>query len=130
MVMFNTRMRPEIIQSFWAAIQAGGLISTVAKGVGTYRVKGRRWIQPRAGSGPIVAVSWWAGGRSSPKFLRAVAHPRPTRYRERGCRFGLRSGASAHRSAIGHCARCYVLPVDQSRQPRPERAFADGHTLG
>src|SRR5450755_474070 len=44
MVMFNTRMRPEVIQPFWAALQAGGFISAAAEGVGTYRVKGRRWI--------------------------------------------------------------------------------------
>jgi hypothetical protein len=42
MVMFNTRMRPEIIQPFLAALQAGGFISAAAEGVGTYRVKGRR----------------------------------------------------------------------------------------
>ena len=27
MVMFNTRMRPKVIQPFWAALQAGGFIS-------------------------------------------------------------------------------------------------------
>ena len=49
MVMFNTRMRPGVIQPFWAASQAGEFISAAAEGVGTYRVKGRRWIL--AGSG-------------------------------------------------------------------------------
>ena len=52
MVMFNTRMRPEVIQPFWAALQAGGFISTAAEGVGTYRVKGRRWILAESGIRP------------------------------------------------------------------------------
>jgi hypothetical protein len=62
MVMFNTRMRPEIIQPFWAALQAGGFISAAAEGVGTYRVKGRRWIlaqrNPIARRAPPVAILW------------------------------------------------------------------------
>ena len=49
MVMFNTRMRPEVIQPFWAALQAGGFISDAAQGVGTYRVKGRRWMLAESG---------------------------------------------------------------------------------
>jgi IS30 family transposase len=52
MVMFNTRMRPEVIQPFWAALQAGGFISDAAEGVGTYRVKGRRWILAESGIRP------------------------------------------------------------------------------
>ncbi len=52
MVMFNTRMRPEVIQPFWAALQAGGFISDAAQGVGTYRVKGRRWILAESGIRP------------------------------------------------------------------------------
>jgi transposase, IS30 family len=52
MVMFTTRMRPEIIQPFWAALQAGGFISSAAEGVGTYRVKGRRWILAESGIRP------------------------------------------------------------------------------
>jgi hypothetical protein len=50
--MFNTRMRPEVIQPFWAALQAGGFISAAAEGVGTYRVKGRRWILAESGIRP------------------------------------------------------------------------------
>jgi transposase, IS30 family len=52
MVMFNTRMRPEVIQPFWAALQAGEFITAAAKGVGTYRVKGRRWILAESGIRP------------------------------------------------------------------------------
>ena len=51
MVMFNTRMRPAIMQPFWAALQAGEFIT--AEGVGTDRVKGRRWM----GSDPAEAVA-------------------------------------------------------------------------
>ena len=44
MVVFSDRMRPEVTQPFWAAIQRGEFISAAAESVGTYRVKGRRWI--------------------------------------------------------------------------------------
>lgn len=52
MVMFNERMRPEVIQPFWAALQAGEFITAAAEGVGTYRVKGRRWILAASGIRP------------------------------------------------------------------------------
>jgi IS30 family transposase len=52
MVMFNTRMRPEVIQPFWAALRAGEFITAAAEGVGTYRVKGRRWILAESGIRP------------------------------------------------------------------------------
>jgi IS30 family transposase len=52
MVMFNTWMRPEVIQPFWSALQAGQFISDAAESVGTYRVKGRRWILAESGIRP------------------------------------------------------------------------------
>ncbi len=42
--MFSDRMVPEIIQPFWAALQRGEFITGAADEVGTYRVKGKRWI--------------------------------------------------------------------------------------
>jgi hypothetical protein len=55
MVMFNTRMRPEVIQPFWAALQAGEFISAAAEGVGTYRSRAAGGSWPRAGSARGVA---------------------------------------------------------------------------
>ena len=55
MVVFTDRMRPEVMQPFWAALQRGEFISQAAEGVGTYRVKGRRWILAEYGSGRGVA---------------------------------------------------------------------------
>jgi transposase, IS30 family len=52
MVMFNERMRPEVIQPFWAALQAGAFITGAAESVGTYRVQGRRWILAENGIRP------------------------------------------------------------------------------
>ena len=43
-MLFSSRMVSEIVQPFWAAIQRGEFISAAAESVGTYRVKGRRWI--------------------------------------------------------------------------------------
>ena len=76
MVMFNTRMRPEVIQRFWAALQAGGFISAAAQSVGAYRVKGRRWILAESGH---PAASWPSRDGSVSDVLRA-----------RGCRAGSR----------------------------------------
>jgi IS30 family transposase len=52
MVVFSDRMRPEVMQPFWAALQRGEFISGAAEGVGTYRVKGRRWILAENGIRP------------------------------------------------------------------------------
>jgi hypothetical protein len=68
MVMFNTRMRPEVIQPFWAALQAGEFITAAAEGVGTYRVKGRRWILAESGH---PAASWSSSEGPVSDVLRA-----------------------------------------------------------
>jgi IS30 family transposase len=52
MVMFSERMCPEVIQPFWAALQAGAFITGAAESVGTYRVQGRRWILAENGIRP------------------------------------------------------------------------------
>jgi transposase, IS30 family len=52
MVVFSDRMRPEVMQPFWAALQRGEFISQAAEGVGSYRVKGRRWILAENGIRP------------------------------------------------------------------------------
>jgi len=52
MVNFSSRMRPEVIQPFWAALQRGEFISQAAEGVGSYRVQGRRWILAESGLRP------------------------------------------------------------------------------
>ena len=52
MVVFSERMRPEVIQPFWAALQAGEFITAAAQGVGTYRKKGARWMAAECGIRP------------------------------------------------------------------------------
>jgi len=52
MVRFSERMRPEVVQPFWAALQAGEFITGAAESVGSYRVKGRRWILAENGIRP------------------------------------------------------------------------------
>jgi len=56
MVMFNTRMRPEVIQPFWAALQAGEFISAARRASGPIgsRAGGGSW--PRAASDHGAAV--------------------------------------------------------------------------
>jgi IS30 family transposase len=45
MVQFSERMVPEVVQVFWAAIQRGEFITDAAAEVGTYRVRGARWLR-------------------------------------------------------------------------------------
>ena len=52
MVVFSERMRPEVVQPFWAALQAGEFITAAAQSVGTYREMGGRWIAAECGIRP------------------------------------------------------------------------------
>jgi IS30 family transposase len=52
MVMFSERMRPEVIQPFWDALARGQFITQAAESVGTYRVKGKRWMAATGGIRP------------------------------------------------------------------------------
>src|ERR1700751_698417 len=52
MVMFSERMLPEGIQPFWAALARGEFITQAAESVGTYRVKGKRWMAATGGIRP------------------------------------------------------------------------------
>src|SRR6516162_9646428 len=52
MVRFNERMRPEVVQPFWAALQAGEFITGAAELAGTYREMGGRWIAAECGIRP------------------------------------------------------------------------------
>jgi transposase, IS30 family len=45
-------MRPEVVQPFWAALQAGEFITDAAARVGTYRKKGARWLAAAGGVRP------------------------------------------------------------------------------
>ena len=52
MAVFNDRMRPEMVQPFWAALQRGEFITDAAAEVGTYRKKGTRWVAAHGGMRP------------------------------------------------------------------------------
>ena len=49
---FSNAQVNEVLQPFWAALQAGQLISEAAAGVGTYRKQGTRWVAARGGVRP------------------------------------------------------------------------------
>jgi transposase, IS30 family len=51
-MVFTERMVPEVIQPFWAALQGGEFITGAAESVGTYRVKGKRWLAATGGVRP------------------------------------------------------------------------------
>ena len=52
MARFSERMVPERMQVFWDALQAGEFITGAAAAVGTYRIKGRRWMEASGGIRP------------------------------------------------------------------------------
>ena len=52
MVQFSERMVPEVVQVFWAAIARGEFITDAAAEVGTYRVRGGRWLRAEGGVRP------------------------------------------------------------------------------
>jgi transposase, IS30 family len=51
-VVFSERMRPEVVQPFWVALQSWEFITAAAEAVGVYRGKGRRWILAESGIRP------------------------------------------------------------------------------
>jgi IS30 family transposase len=52
MVRFSERMVPEVVQVFWASIARGEFITDAAAEVGTYRVRGGRWLRAAGGVRP------------------------------------------------------------------------------
>ena len=52
MARFSERMVPEVVQVFWAAIARGEFITDAAAEVGTYRVRGGRWLRAEGGVRP------------------------------------------------------------------------------
>jgi hypothetical protein len=73
MARFSERMVPEVVQLFWAAIARGEFITDAAAEVGTYRVRGGRWlraeggVRPRRGrdlKGPVSDVFRAGGDRT------------------------------------------------------------------
>jgi len=51
-VVFSERMLPEVMDTFWGALERGETVTDAAKEVGTYREKGQRWIAATGGIRP------------------------------------------------------------------------------
>jgi DNA-binding CsgD family transcriptional regulator len=49
---FSDRMVPEVVQTFWVAMQRGEFITDAAAQAGTYRKKGARWLVAAGGVRP------------------------------------------------------------------------------
>jgi IS30 family transposase len=52
MARFSDRMVPERMEVFWDALQGGAFITEAAAAAGTYRIKGRRWMEASGGVRP------------------------------------------------------------------------------
>jgi IS30 family transposase len=52
MAVFSERMMPEVMERFWDALARGEFITQAAESVGTYRVKGKRWMAATGGIRP------------------------------------------------------------------------------
>ena len=55
MAAFSDRMVPEVVQTFWAALQRGEFITDAAAEAGTYRKKGAGGWSPKAVCGRAAA---------------------------------------------------------------------------
>jgi hypothetical protein len=52
MARFVNAQVAEVVQPFWAALQAGEFIADAAVAAGTYRNQGTRWVEARGGVRP------------------------------------------------------------------------------
>jgi hypothetical protein len=52
MARFVNAQVPEVVQPFWAALQAGEFIADAAAAAGTYRKQGTRWVVACGGVRP------------------------------------------------------------------------------
>ena len=124
MAQFSERMVPEVVQVFWAAIARGEFITDAAAEVGTYRVRGARWLRAEGGVRPRrgrdlkgrcltfaereeIALGR-AGGESMRSIARRMGRSPSTVSRELG-RNGDRGGGyratTAHAQAYGRASR-------------------------
>jgi transposase, IS30 family len=128
MVRFSERMVPEVAQVFWAAIARGEFITDAAAEVGTYRVKGGRWLRAEGGVRPRrgrdlkgrcltfgereeIALGR-AGGESMRAIARRLGRSPSTISRELS-RNGDRAG---YRATVAH-AQAYV----RASRPKPSK---------
>ena len=81
-MVFTERMVPEVIQPFWVALSRGEFITGAAESVGTYRVKGKRWLAAtggvpygsgRAATSQLLPL---AGGGETPALSVSTEIPR------------------------------------------------------
>jgi len=129
MVQFSERMVSEVVQVFWAAIARGEFITDAAAEVGTYRVRGGRWLRAEGGVRPRrgrdlkgrcltfaereeIALGR-AGGESMRAIARRVGRSPSTICRELG-RNGDRGGG--YRATTAH-AQAYV----RASRPKPAK---------
>jgi transposase, IS30 family len=129
MVQFSERMVPEVVQVFWAAIARGEFITDAAAQVGTYRVRGARWLRAEGGVRPRrgrdlkgrcltfaereeIAVAR-AGGESMRAIARRLGRSPSTISRELSRNTGR---AGCYRATTAH-AQAYV----RASRPKPSK---------
>jgi hypothetical protein len=91
MARFVNAQLPEVVQPFWAALQAGEFIADAAVHAGTYRRQGTRWVAA-------------CGGVPTPRAQSRGPRPEVRRARGDRARAGARrvdAVASAARSSVG-----------------------------
>jgi IS30 family transposase len=127
MVRFSERMVPEVVQVFWAAIARGEFITDAAAEVGTYRVRGGRWLRAEGGVRPrrgrdlkgrcltFAEREEIALGRAGGESMRAIAGRlgrSPSTISRELSRNGDRAGC--YRATVAH-AQAYV----RASRPKP-----------
>jgi IS30 family transposase len=130
MAKFSERMVPEVVQVFWEAIARGAFITDAAAEVGTYRVRGARWLRAEGGIRPRrgrdlkgrcltfgereqIAVAR-AGGESMRSIARRLGRSPSTISRE--------LSRNAGRGGRPYLARtAHALAYERASRPQPAK---------
>jgi hypothetical protein len=128
MARFSERMVAEMVQTFWAAMARGELVTDAAEEAGTYRKKGARWLRDAGGvrpqrrrdlNGRCLTFAEREDIALGPTTWRCVCRPRRSTSRCT-CNRGVRCAATS-RAACGPDARSAARAASRAAQePHPE----------
>ena len=133
-MVFTWRMVPEVVQPFWAALQRGEFITDAAEGVGTYRMKGARWmvaeggVRPRRGRdllGRYLSFSEReeiALGRAAGEGVRSIAR----RLSRSPSTVSRELGRNGDRDRCYRASSAHARAWERAARPKPAKLVVNG----
>ncbi len=128
-VRFSSRMVPELIQPFWAALQAGEFLTDAAAVAGTHRWRGLQWLREAGGVRPrrgrdlqgryltFAEREEIALGRAAGESVRSIAtrlERSPSTISRELSRNG--TGTGGYRATAAH-----ALAYERASRPKPAK---------